>query len=256
MLKRVRLAMSVTVVTACRRGALGGSPTAVVWPDTSPDDSVRQALPARIGTSHAVFVTMDGPVATLRFFTSAGELPACGHGTVAAIAVLAADGPVQLRVSGRRFLGRAVHVGDGIEALFEPPPAIVRAAQPYETELVAAALGIKAAAAAVASLGESGRPRLLLPVADGEALALLKPDFEQLRETCDRLGLLGCYAYTLLNTDNEGAHLAARMFAPSIGVPEDIANANSTACLATRRSSGTCASVSVFRSGSTPGSSA
>jgi predicted PhzF superfamily epimerase YddE/YHI9 len=33
---------------------------------------------------------VDGrPVVSQRFFTAAGELPACGHGTVAALAVLA-----------------------------------------------------------------------------------------------------------------------------------------------------------------------
>jgi trans-2,3-dihydro-3-hydroxyanthranilate isomerase len=51
----------------------------------------------------------------------------------------------------------------------------------------------------------------------------------QLREACDRLGLLGCYVYSTPSPDRRAA---ARMFAPSIGVPEDIANANSTACLA------------------------
>ena len=35
-----------------------------------------------------------------------------------------------------------------------------------------------------------------------------------------------------------GGRYAARMFAPSIGVPEDIANANSTACLAAHLAAG------------------
>ncbi|MFH8387701.1 PhzF family phenazine biosynthesis protein [Kitasatospora sp. NPDC018058] len=61
------------------------------------------------------------------------------------------------------------------------------------------------------------------------ALAELAPDFALLRAACDRYGLLGCYVYS--PPDRLG-RAAARMFAPSIGVPEDIANANSTACLA------------------------
>ncbi|MEU8795750.1 PhzF family phenazine biosynthesis protein [Streptomyces sp. NPDC048643] len=48
-----------------------------------------------------------------------------------------------------------------------------------------------------------------------------------LRTACDSYGLLGCYAYS--PPDRHG-RAAARMFAPSIGVPEDIAN--STPCLA------------------------
>ena len=41
--------------------------------------------------------------------------------------------------------------------------------------------------------------------------------------------MLGCYVYS---APTHAGRLAARMFAPAIGVPEDIANANSTACLA------------------------
>lgn len=68
-----------------------------------------------------------------------------------------------------------------------------------------------------------GRPRMLVEVPDVAGLA---PDFRLLRAATDSLGLLGCYAYS------PGERFTARMFAPSIGVPEDIANANSTACLA------------------------
>jgi len=70
---------------------------------------------------------------------------------------------------------------------------------------------------------------MLIPVATRADLAALTPDLDRLREACDRLGLLGCYVYTAPTADGRAA---ARMFAPSISVPEDIANANSTACLA------------------------
>lgn len=55
------------------------------------------------------------------------------------------------------------------------------------------------------------------------------PSFATLREARDRYGLLGCYAHS---NPNPNGRAAARIFAPSIGVPEDVANANSTACLA------------------------
>jgi predicted PhzF superfamily epimerase YddE/YHI9 len=70
---------------------------------------------------------------------------------------------------------------------------------------------------------------LLVQLTSRDALADLAPDADLLRAACDRLGLLGCYVYSELPA---AGRLAARMFAPSIGVVEDIANANSTACLA------------------------
>lgn len=82
------------IVDACRRHGIGGSPTAVLE-DGDFTDAERRAIPLAVGTSHAVFIRADGdggtglPAFSLRFFTSEGELPACGHGTVAAMALVA-----------------------------------------------------------------------------------------------------------------------------------------------------------------------
>jgi len=222
-----------TVVHACLRDGAGGSPTAVL--DESPmSDEERRSVPGRAGTSHAVFVAPDGGV---RFFTSAGELPACGHGTVAALALLTSrtGRPEQLlRVSGRTFWGRAMPIGDGLfDAGFDPGTVTTRTPDKSEMSEMVAAIGAgERAGACIATLG---RPRMLLPIADRETLAALRPDLDRLRAATDRFGLLGCYVHTI--PDAEG-RAAARMFAPSIGVPEDIANANSTACLAAHLGAG------------------
>jgi trans-2,3-dihydro-3-hydroxyanthranilate isomerase len=217
---------AVTVVDACLRDGRGGSPTAVLL-DGPFSHAQRRRIPARAGTSHAVFVSpADG---RLRFFTSAGELPACGHGTVAALAYLA-DGDdyrIRLRAGGRVFDGRASREGTAYRAMFDPGPVEVRDATTLERDLVLSALGVDADTC-IASVG---RPRMLACVDTRDALAGLTPDLDRLRAACDRLGLLGCYVHT---APTASGRVAARMFAPSIGVPEDIANANSTACLAAR----------------------
>jgi PhzF family phenazine biosynthesis protein len=236
--------LPVTIVDACLRNGSGGSPTAVL--DEAPlSDEQRRRVPVLAGTSHAVFVSPSGgrpggaPV-SLRFFTSEGELPACGHGTVAALAFLAAraggeEYRTTLHASGRVFEGWSMRDGterDGtvVNAAFEPGPVDLR--EPTETECgaVLTALGVTrdtlAPGAAVASVG---RPRLLVPLTTRSALAALTPDSGALRAACDRFGFLGCYVYSVPEPTGRAA---ARMFAPSIGVPEDIANANSTACLA------------------------
>ncbi|MFJ9566093.1 PhzF family phenazine biosynthesis protein [Streptomyces fuscichromogenes] len=229
----------VTVVRACLRGGAGGSPTAVVLEDgtgaPTPDDE-RRLVPAVHGTSHAVYVRRTGDVSELRFFTAQGELPACGHGTVAALAVLAArhgaTGPYRavLRAGGRVFSGRAERSGPLVSAAFDPGPVDLREPGAQERALVLAALGLPAASAAAGvRIAGVGRERVLVPVATRAALAALRPDLDRLRAACDRFGLLGAYVHS--RPSPQGV-LAARMFAPSIGVAEDIANANSTACLA------------------------
>ncbi|WP_234310620.1 MULTISPECIES: PhzF family phenazine biosynthesis protein [unclassified Streptomyces] len=101
----------------------GGSPTAVLE-DAPFTDEERCRIPTELGTSHAVFLRATGiergqPAYTLRFFTAQDELPACGHGTVAALAVLAEreggdhDYRAVLRTAHRSFDGRASRNGDG-----------------------------------------------------------------------------------------------------------------------------------------------
>ena len=244
--------MLVTIVNACLREGRGGSPTAVLW-ETPLSDAERRQVPRLTGTSHAVFVSagddrLDQPQASLRFFTATGELPACGHGTVAALVFLAENtGRTDYRVtvlpSRRSFAGEATHERDHMSAAFDPGDVRLREATPDERQVALDGLGhstdIRASDIDVASIGQ---PRLLVPISTRFALAGLKPDYDRLQDDCDRLGLLGCYVYS---TPTTSGRLAARMFAPSIGVPEDIANANSTACLAARLAQGKASRITV-----------
>ncbi|MEW1639049.1 PhzF family phenazine biosynthesis isomerase [Streptomyces sp. NPDC093801] len=236
---------SAVIVHACLRDGLGGSPTAVVLDEDRLSDEDRRRVPVEYGTSHAVFLRVGGgeraetessPCVRVRFFTSRGELPACGHGTVAALAFLAAraeaEGSYRARfhTAVRVFDGWAVRDGAGTAAAFDPGPVSLRRPTATERASVLSALGIASdAAGSEVRVAGVGRERLLVPVTDRAALAALVPDLDRLRDACDRAGLLGAYVYS---PPSPAGTLAARMFAPSIGVPEDVANANSTACLA------------------------
>jgi trans-2,3-dihydro-3-hydroxyanthranilate isomerase len=236
-----RALLLVTIVNACLRDGRGGSPTAVLE-EASLTELERCQVPKLMGTSHAVFVSADGgdldrPLASLRFFTATGELPGCGHGTVAALAFLAHNAGrdpyhVTLHAAERSFAGEVTQANGNVSAAFDPGAVQLREATVDERVVVLDALGhdpdILVPEICVASLG---RPRLLVPLSTPTAVAGLEPDYDRLRDVCDRLGLLGCYVHSVPTTEGR---LSARMFAPSIGVPEDIANANSTACLAAR----------------------
>ena len=156
-------------------------------------------------------------VVDLRFYTAEGELPACGHGTVAALAYLAdragvTDFEVHLRVGSRILTGRV----DGGRAFFEEPRVALRLPTAAELTAVLPVLGLWPLTVGVLA-ASTGRWRLLIPVASRHKLDGLDPDPFHLRDATERLGLLGCYVYT--PPDGTG-HAAARMFAPAIGVPE------------------------------------
>ncbi|MFI7587204.1 PhzF family phenazine biosynthesis protein [Spongisporangium articulatum] len=228
------------VVDACRRDGAGGSPTVVSLGAAAPDDELAR-LPGRYGTSH--LAVLDPPAAAggplpVRFFTSAGPLANCGHGTVAALAVLAGrTGSFEgtLSIAGREVAARARQSGDGVEAWFDQGAVALRPVRDDEWAAFVGALGVGAEnlhpieRVVVAS---PGRERLLVPVVDREVLATLRPDHVALARASRRFAQLGSFVYVPPDSENR---CAARMFAPAIGVTEDVANANSSGCLAVHR---------------------
>lgn len=227
-----------TIVDACTRRGGGGSPTAVLIDDSALSDSARRAIVRRAGTSHAAFVDVEAETTpTVRFFTAQGELTNCGHGTIAAQAVLlqrsrASEHRARQRTGGRTFGTTAIQRDDGIEVWFDQGVVELHGCTAAGLDTVLAALGIRSNdmptddSPCVAS---PGTPRLLVPVTTRQILLSMRPDLRRLAAVCRRLGYLGCFVYTLSPT---GGAAAARMFAPAIGVGEDVVNANSTGCLA------------------------
>jgi predicted PhzF superfamily epimerase YddE/YHI9 len=159
-------------------------------------EAERRAVPTAAGTSHVVFISSEvdrfgRPAVSLGFVTAVGELPACGHGTVAALAVLAERARMPeyeavLRSGGRTFLGRATGSNGRYEASFDPGLVNLRVPGAGEGEAILLALGLNPAeASARCRVASVGRPRMLVQVPDREVPAELAPDPTVLREACD-----------------------------------------------------------------------
>ncbi|MFF3625292.1 PhzF family phenazine biosynthesis protein [Streptomyces sp. NPDC002467] len=236
----------MNLVRACLRDGVGGSPTAVVEDDGAPSDEDRRLVAAERGTSHAVFPRVPrrgapGPSGVrVRFFTSEGELPACGprYGRRAGLPRLPSGdrGRARARVPGHppyvrsrvRRLGGAER-GVLLREL-RPRPRRTSYSHGCRAGPRARAARRRRGGCRRGGTGGGGGPGAADgAVASRAALAALDPDLDGLRDACDRLGLPGAYAHS---PPSPTGGLAARMFAPSIGVPEDNANANGTARLA------------------------
>jgi trans-2,3-dihydro-3-hydroxyanthranilate isomerase len=233
----MRHLQATVVVDACTRDGRGGSPTTVVINDAALTDDERHAIASTAGTSHTAFVdTSAADTPAVRFFTTEGELKNCGHGIIAAQTVLlhrsgATRHDGQQRTGDRTFATTATRRHDGIEVWFHQGLIALRDCARAGTSGIVAALGLMPddVIAGDLRIASPGTPRLLVPVRDRRTLLAIRPDFARLAAECRRLGYLGCFTYALSPAARTAA---ARMFAPAIGVDEDIANANSAGCLA------------------------
>ncbi len=85
---------SVQRIAAFSADGVGGNPAGVLLSDSLPDATKMQRIAAEVGYSETAFAAPQGPAFRTRYFAPEGEVPFCGHATIALGAALgAAHGP-------------------------------------------------------------------------------------------------------------------------------------------------------------------
>lgn len=79
-------------------------------------------------------------------------------------------------------------------------------------------------------LASPGANRFMVAVNSPATLFGLTPDLPALKRLCDRFESIGCFVFHV-GPPAPTVEAVARMFAPAIGVDEDIVNGNSSGCL-------------------------
>jgi PhzF family phenazine biosynthesis protein len=184
-----------------------GNPAAVVPMAAFLADDVLQAIAAENNLSETAFVVRDGDDYRLRWFTPLVEVPLCGHGTLAAAAVV-----MERLEPGRR---RAVfHTASGPLTVERRDDAYVMdfPARPFEP--VALPLGLAEALGAVPSQVWTSATNYMALLDDARTVRELAPDLSALARL-DRTGVVVTAA------GDDGYDCVSRYFAPAKGVPED-----------------------------------
>ncbi len=218
------------------RQPLAGNALAV-FPDASGlDAKTMQALAREMNLSETTFVT-PSPLATrrVRFFTPAAEIPLAGHPTIGTWWMLAETGAIPLAPTGTTHVTQEtgagvlpvdIHGEDG-----KPTRVVMTQAEPQFGDPITAGARLAKALGGGAGLlpkqpapqlVSTGLPQLMVPI---RSLAKLKAlpsggTGMQLAKVLDELGTRCAMCYAL-ETEQPGATVHCRMFAPGFGVPED-----------------------------------
>jgi PhzF family phenazine biosynthesis protein len=228
-------------VDAFTHQLFSGNPAGVVLDAQLLDERQMQLIARELNNGDTAFLLpADGSDHDLRvrFFTPRGEVGFVGHATVAAHAVLAAQGlgahRRQKQRSGIVAIEQLASSRGPRFAFTQPAPPLRGPIDATLRPALLAALGL-----AAADLDERCPPTLagehstrnLIAVRDGALLARLQPDLVQLAALAAAGAAPGTFVYTLRPAVGE-CDTEARMFCPALGIPEDPVSGNAHAMLA------------------------
>jgi trans-2,3-dihydro-3-hydroxyanthranilate isomerase len=216
-----------------------GNPLAVVLEAEGLEADVMQAIAREFNHPETVFVCAPadaGHRARVRIFTPVQELPFAGHPTVGTAVLLAlCDGAVagsdlvlEEGLGAVRCTLESVN-GAGGAARFVIPKLPREVGPAADTAAIAAALSLEPSDIdGRPARGSAGIPFTFVAIRSLDAMARCRPDPAKFDAAFpDRSAYVFCS-----ETADPGHHFHARMFAPSLGIPEDPATGSAAAAFA------------------------
>lgn len=220
----------------------GGSPTGVVLAAGALDDADMQMLAGKIDVSHTAFVTEPtnpGENIKVRFFTPNGEILNCGHGTIAVHYTRAKI----YHYTGSEIIFQETKEGvqrveimmatNDFEIYLQQNEILFSDVNSFVVESLLKAFLLNSTDLATdlpVVLASPGSNRFLLGLRSSAIANSLAPDLDELKNICTDHKSIGCFVYAM-DSMQPNPEATARMFAPNIGVNEDIINGNSSGCL-------------------------
>jgi PhzF family phenazine biosynthesis protein len=232
----------VNLVNAFSHNGQGGSPTGIVLSPGPLTDGQMQRIAAQSQASHVVFAGSSNLADVdyrVRFFTRNGEIKNCAHATIAVHWYLARETALaesrvvwQETMTGRQQVWINVRGGRYSVRFAQREVDLASVGEDLVSEVLD---GLRITATDLADeytvqLASPGSKRFLVPVRSVPFLLKLEPDLAYLEMLCRKEDSIGCFVYSVERT-KQGYVAHGRMFAPAIGVAEDIVNGNSSGCL-------------------------
>jgi trans-2,3-dihydro-3-hydroxyanthranilate isomerase len=226
-----------------------GNPLAIVPDGEGFDTSQMQQIAREFNLSETVFILPpdnEAHSAKVRIFTPGRELPFAGHPTVGTAIHLALqkvggsdreeDAIIVLEEEvGPVRVGVRLKPGEAAFAEFDVPVLPEEVGKAAPNDRLAAALGLAPNEVGfenhVATQFSSGVPFTFVPVRDLDAIGRATPQIQHWREAFGDHDHSNAFVYCR-QTIHNGAAFHARMFAPTMGIPEDPATGGAAAAFA------------------------
>jgi trans-2,3-dihydro-3-hydroxyanthranilate isomerase len=221
----------IKIVDAFTKKPFAGNPAGVVLDANGLTDIQMQLIARELNLSETAFIlpaTEPDANLRIRWFTTVGEVPLCGHATIASFHALAEEGMEGMRTNGQHYFRLqtksgilAVRVeknfyGTTIEFELPIPKFKIKKLHPIK---IFHALGI-VGKDVIKDLPVVTDAYLYIPVNRLTVIEKLKPDFKTLAYELTKMRVAGVCAFSLETMDNYSS-VHSRFFAPNYGINED-----------------------------------
>ena len=230
--------MQLFIVDAFTDHIFGGNQAGVVLlreEQAFAEDALMQTIAAELKHSETAFVKrIDSDTYQLRYFTPEGEVPLCGHATVAAFTVLREQGMIDCGSFLAQAAAGALRVSIEPDKIWleMPQGEIVKTLSQEESEQIYAAYQIRATDKMTGfqpCIVNAGLPDILLPVGSKDALDHATQNRDEVIRLSQELGLVGIHMFFCPPEGDPTAY--CRNFAPLFGIDEESATGTSNAAL-------------------------
>jgi PhzF family phenazine biosynthesis protein len=219
------------IVDAFTKKPFAGNPAGVVLDAHGLTDVHMQLIARELNLSETAFIlpaTEPDANLRIRWFTPIGEVPLCGHATIAAFHALAEEGMEGMRTNGQHYF--RLQTKSGILAVrveknfygttieFELPTPVFKLKKNIPAALFHA-LGI-AAKDVKKDLPIVTDAYLYIPANRLTVIEKLKPDIRTLAGELTKMRLMGVCVFSL-ETKDKYSSVHSRFFAPNYGIHED-----------------------------------
>ena len=226
--------MKTTVysVNAFTANGEGGNPAGVVLNADSLSDEQMHKIAVEMGFSETAFLSQSKSADyCVRFFTTTDEVALCGHATIASWSLLRelntiSDGAYTQETKSGLL---SVEIAENVVYMQQAPPEFDEI---VPVSAIAPILGVKED-----SFSEELKPQvvstglrdLIVIVNDEDILNSIKPDFDSMKDVSKKYDITGLHVAAIL--EDTASFVAARNFAPLVGIDEEAATGTSNGAL-------------------------
>lgn len=221
----------IKLVDAFTKKQFSGNPAGVVLNAEGLRDEQMQLIAREINASETAFIlpaTDKNANLRIRWFSPSGEVPLCGHATIASFHALAEEGMEGMKINGQHYFHLQTKSGILIvrveKNFYETAVEFVLPTPKFKVKKKLSPSFVRALGLTAKDL-DKGLPivtdlYIYIPVKKLSILEKIKPNFPNLKNELNKMKVNGVSLLSLETIEKDSA-IHSRFFAPNYGINED-----------------------------------